>query len=87
MRSLSSKKRCVKYFLCVIDVFNKDACIKLLKDKKANFNGFIRILNESKRKPNRLWLDQAIKCFNNLMSKWLYENDILIYSTPNEVRQ
>ena len=34
MRSLSSKNKNVKYFLCVLDVFTKYAWVKPLKDKK-----------------------------------------------------
>ena len=51
----------VKYLLCVIDAFIKYACVKLLKDKKGKtvFNAFIEIINESNRKPNKLWVDQG----------------------------
>ena len=43
---------CVKYLLCVINVFSKYAWVKSLTDKKAKtvFDGFIEIVNESKRK-------------------------------------
>ena len=34
MGSLSSKNRCVKYLLCVIDIFKKYAWVKPLEDKK-----------------------------------------------------
>ena len=56
MGSLSSKKKKVKYLLCVIDVFTKYAWVKPLKDKKFKtvLNAFIEILNESNRKPNKL---------------------------------
>ena len=45
-------KFCVKYLLCVINVFSKYAWVKSLTDKKAKtgFDGFIEIVNESKRK-------------------------------------
>ena len=35
MGSLSSKNRCVKFLLCVIDVLTKYTWVKPLKDKKA----------------------------------------------------
>ena len=62
MGSISSKNWCVKYLLCVIDIFIKDSRVKPLNDKKTKpvFNGFIGIVNESKRKANRLWVDQRI---------------------------
>ena len=36
------------------------AWVKRLKNKKAKsvLYGFIEIVNESKRKPNKLWVDQ-----------------------------
>ena len=61
MGSLYSKNRSVKYLLCVIDVFTKYAWAKDLKDKKSKtvLNTFIEMLNESNRKPNKLWTDQG----------------------------
>ena len=55
MRSLYSENRGVKYFFCVADVFTKYGWIKSLKDKNAKtlLNGFIKIVNESHRKPNK----------------------------------
>ena len=37
------------------------AWVKPLKDKKANtvLNGFVETVNKSKRKPNKLWVDQG----------------------------
>ena len=47
--------------LFVVDVFTKYAWIKFLKDKRAKrtLNDFIEIVNKSKRKPNKLWIDQG----------------------------
>ena len=66
MRSFSSKNKNVKYLLCVIYVFTKYACVELLKDKKgkAALNFFIEIVNESNRKPNKLWVDQGREFYN-----------------------
>ena len=87
MGSLSSKNENVKYLLFVIDVFNKYAWVKPLKDKKGKtiFNAFIKIVNESNRKLNKLWVYKGQKFyFNKLMQKWLDNNDILKYSKNNE---
>ena len=56
MRSLSSKNRNVKYFLCVVDIFIKYAWVKPLKDKKGKtvLKAFIEIVNESYLKSNKL---------------------------------
>ena len=61
MGSLYSKNKNVKYLLCVIDVFIKRAWVKPLKDKKGKtvLNVFIDIVNQSNRKPNKLWVDQG----------------------------
>ena len=41
-------------------------------------------MNDSKRKPNKLWIDQGRDLYNNLMQKWLDDNNILTYFTCNE---
>ena len=45
----------------MIDIFSKYAWIKPLKDKKGKtvLNAFIEIVNESNRKPNKLWANQG----------------------------
>ena len=57
-----------------------------LKDKISQtfLYGFIEIVNESERKPNKLWFYQEREFCNILMLKWLYGNNILKYSTHNE---
>ena len=86
MESLSSKNKNIKYLLCVIDVFTNYAWVKPLKDKKSKtvLNAFIEIVNESNRKPNKLWVDQGTELYNKLMQESLDNNDILMYSTHNE---
>ena len=60
MGSLCSKYGSVKYLLYMLNVFAKYSCIKPLKDQKGKtvLHGFIGIVNESKHKPNNLWVDQ-----------------------------
>ena len=74
MKLLSSKNKNVKYLLCVIDFFTKYAWIKPLKDKKCKtvFNAFIEILNESNRKPNKLWVGQGKEFWNKLMTIMIF---------------
>ena len=73
--------------MCFIDVFTKYAWVKPLKDKKGKtvFNAFIEIVNESNRKPNKLWIDQGREFYDKLLQKWLEDNNnILMYSPHNE---
>ena len=83
---LSSKNKGVKDLLCVIDVFTKYAWVKPLKDKKSKtvLNAFIEIVNESNRKPNKSWVNQAREFYNKLIQECLDINDILMYLTQNE---
>ena len=47
-------------------------------------NAFQSILDKSKRKPNKIWVDQGSEFYNNVFKKWLKDNDIIMYSTHNE---
>ena len=42
------------------------------------------MVNESNRKPNKLWINQGSEVYNKRMQAWLGNIDILIYSTQNE---
>ena len=86
MQSLSRKNKGIKYVLCVIDLFSKYAFVIPLKDKKgiSIVNAFNKIIKQSNRKPNKIWVDQGGEFYNNLFEKWLSDNDIIMYSTYNE---
>ena len=43
-----------------------------------------KMLNESKHKPNKIWVDKCSKFYNRSMKLWLEKNDIKIYSRYNE---
>ena len=57
-----------------------------MKDKKGITitNAFQKVLNVSKRKPNKTWVDQGSEFYNSFFKKWLNGNNIEIYSTRNE---
>ena len=86
MGSLSSKDRGAEYLLCMIDVCNKYPWVKPFKDIKFKkvIHGFIEIVSKSKRKQNKLLVDQGREFYNNLMQKWLLDNGILMYLTHNQ---
>ena len=86
MQSLSRKNKGIKYLLCVIDLNSKYAFVISLKDKKgiSIVNAFNKIIKQSNRKPNKIWVDQGGEFYNNVFEKWLSDNDINMYSTYNE---
>ena len=86
MQSLSRKNKGIKYLLCVIDLYSKYALVVPLKDKKgiSIVNAFNKIIKQSNRKPNKIWVAQRGEFYNNVFKKWLPDNDIIMYSTYNE---
>ena len=86
MQLLSKFNKGIKYLLCVIDLFSKYAFVVPLKDKKgiSIVNAFQSVLNKSKRKPNKIWVDKGSEFYNASFKKWLQDNDIVMYSTNNE---
>ena len=71
MGSFSSFNHGIKYLLCAIDLYTKYTLVKPLNDKKAKTarHVFIDILNESKHKPNKLWVDQGRQFHDKLLQK------------------
>lgn len=55
--------------LCAIEIFNKYDWVKPVTNKKNDtvLDGFNKIVNESKRKPNKFWVDQERELYNKLM--------------------
>ena len=75
-----------RFLLCGVDIFSKYTWVVLLKDKKGGsiVNAFKKILNDSARKPNKIWVDKRSKFYNSPFKKWLKYNDIDMYSIYNE---
>ena len=86
MQLISKYNKGTRYLLCAIDLFSKYAFVVPLKDKKGTTiaGAFQIILDNSKRKPNKMWVDQGSEFYNSHFKKWLKENNIEIYSTHNE---
>ena len=86
MQLLSKFNKGIKYLLCIIDLFSKYAFVVPLKDKKgiSIVNAFQSILNKSKKKTKKIWVDKGSEFFNASFKKWLQDNDIVMYSTNNE---
>ena len=86
MQSLGEKNKSFKYLLCAIDLFSKYAFVVPLKDKKgiSIVNAFNKVIKQSNRKPNKIWVDQGGEFYNRDFKNWLSSNDISMYSTFNE---
>ena len=85
MQSLSKYNKGIKYLLCAINLFSKYAWVVPIKDKKGTsiVNAFKKILSDSNRKPNKIWVDQG-KEFYNSFKDFLKINNTEMYSTYNE---
>ena len=87
MQSLSKYNQGLKYLLCIIDLFSKYAWVFPLKDKRGItiINAVQKIISK-RRKPNKIWVDQGGKLYNNLFKRFLKINNIEMYSTYKEVK-
>ena len=67
-------------------MYSKYAFVIPLENKKgiSVTNGFNKIIKQSNRKPNKIWVDQGGEFYNNIFKKWLSDNNIIMYSTYNE---
>ena len=86
MQSLSKKNKDIKYLLCAIDLYSKYAFVVPLKDKKgfSVTNAFNKVIKQSGRKPNKIWVDEGSEFYNHVFKRWLSRNNIIMYSTYNE---
>ena len=86
MQLISKYNIGIRYLLCAIDLFSKYAFVVPLKDKKGNaiVHVFQSILDNSKRKPNKIWLDQGSEFYNTHFIKWLKDNNTKMYSAHDE---
>ena len=56
----------------------------LKKTKKVLLtNAFQKILDQSNRKPNKLWIDKGSEFYIRWLKSWLQDNDIGMYSAHN----
>ena len=86
MSLISKFNKRIKYLLCVIDLFSRYSWVAPLKNKKGDsiVEGFQNMLNKSKRKSNKIWVDHGSEFYNNKFKIFLKDNDIEMYSTHNE---
>ena len=87
MQLISKFDKGFTFLLCVIDTYSKYAWDVPLKDKKGITItiAFQKTLDESNRKPNKIWVGKGSEFYNRSMKSWLEKSDIEMYSTNNEV--
>ena len=61
MQLISKFNKGFRFLLCVIDIFSKYSWVVPLKDRKgvSIADAFQKILKESNRKSNKIWVDKA----------------------------
>ena len=61
MQLMSKFNKGFRFLLCLIEIFSKYACVIPLKDKKgvSIVNAFQKILDNSERKLNKIWVDKG----------------------------
>ena len=69
MELISKCNKGFRLLLCIIDIYSKYAWVIPLKDKKGIIitNAFQNILDESNRKPNKIWLGKGSEFYNRSM--------------------
>ena len=67
MQLISKYNKGIRFLLCAINLFSKYAWVVPIKDKKgvSIVNAFQKYLDKSKRKPNKIWVDQVSEFYNS----------------------
>ena len=67
MQFITKFNKGFRFLLCVIDVFSKYAWVVPLKVKKgvSIVNAFQKILDDSNRKPNKIWVDKGSEFYDD----------------------
>ena len=81
MPLISKCNKEIKFLLCLIGLFSKYAWVIPLKGKKGNsiVNAFQKLLNDWKRKSNKIWVGQGSEFYNSSFKEWLKDNGRKMY--------
>ena len=81
MQLTSKSNKGIRFWLCIIDIFSKYAWVAPLKNKKGITitNAFQHFLDESIRKPNKIWVDKGSEFYNRSMKLWLEKDNTEMY--------
>ena len=72
MSLISRFNKGIKYLLCVIDLFSRYSWVIPLKNKEGDsiVKGIKKILINSNKKPNKIWVDNGKEFYNNKFLKF-----------------
>ena len=71
MQLISRFNEGFRFLLCSVYIFSKYAWVVPLKVKKcvSTVNEFQKIINDSARKPNKIWVDKGNEFYNNFFKE------------------
>ena len=86
--SLSKYNKNYKFIFTIIDNHTKYAWAIPLKDKsgKSTTAAFKKLIETSKRKPDKIWSDKGKEFYNKTFLDFLKQNEIQIYSTNSDLK-
>ena len=73
MQLIKKFNKAIRFLLCVIDIYSKYAWVVPLKDKIGGtvVNALQKILDDSIRKPNKIWVETGSEFCNKSIKSWL----------------
>ena len=86
--SLAKYNKNYKFIFTIIDNHTKFAWAIPLKDKsgKSTTTAFKKLIETSKRKPEKVWSDRDKEFYNKTFLDFLKQNEIQIYSTHSDLK-
>ena len=66
MQLINKFNKGLRFLLCVIEIYSQYACVIRLKNKKRIkiTDAFQKVLDDSKRKQNKIWFDKGSEFYN-----------------------
>ena len=85
MQIISKFNKGFRFLLCVTYIYSKYSWAIPLEHNKGItiINAFQKFLDESNRRPNKIWVDKGSEFYNRSMKSWLEKNDTEMHSTYN----
>ena len=86
MKFMKKFNKEIRFLLRAIDGCSKCTWVAPLKHKECVTitDAFQNVFNESRRKPNKIWVDKGSKFYKRSMKSWFQDNNMKMYSTCNE---